>query len=63
MDNLSKIDELICKGKLKRAVISKEMYEKEFNISGKDLLQQRKALKMKTISGLRSRLIMRYFMR
>jgi len=29
---MSKVDELIRKGKLKRAVISKEMYEKEFNI-------------------------------
>lgn len=35
---MSKVDELIRKGKFKRAVISKDMYEKEFNISGKDLL-------------------------
>lgn len=43
MDNLSKVDELISKGKLKRAVISKEMYEKEFNISGKDLSAAKKS--------------------
>lgn len=40
---MSKVDELIRKGKLKRAVISKEMYEKEFNISGKDLSAARKS--------------------
>ncbi|OGO81629.1 MAG: hypothetical protein A2Y21_05320 [Clostridiales bacterium GWC2_40_7] len=34
---MSRVDELISKGKLKRAVISKDMYLKEFNISEKDL--------------------------
>lgn len=40
---MNKVDELIRKGKLKRAVISKEMYEKEFNISGKDLSAAKKS--------------------
>lgn len=43
MDNLSKVNELIIKGKLKKAVISKEMYEKEFSISGKDLSAAKKS--------------------
>ena len=40
---MNKVDELINKGKLKRAVISKEMYLKEFNISGKDLSAAKKS--------------------
>jgi uncharacterized protein (UPF0332 family) len=40
---VSRIDELIAKGKLKKAIISKEMYVKEFGISGKDLETSKKS--------------------
>lgn len=40
---MNKVDKLISKEKLKRAVISKEMYLKEFNISGKDLSAAKKS--------------------
>ncbi len=43
MEILSKIDELVSKGKIKKATISKEMYEKEFSISWKDLDAARKS--------------------
>jgi hypothetical protein len=42
--NVSNINELIRKGKLKKAFISKDMYLKEFTISGKDLSSAKKEL-------------------
>ena len=41
--NVSNINELIRKGKLKKAFISKDMYLKEFAISGKDLSSAKKS--------------------
>ena len=40
---MSKIEDLIKKGKLKRAAISEEMYKKEYGISEKDLESAKKS--------------------
>ena len=40
---MSKIDDLLRKGKLKRAAISEEMYIKEYSISKKDLESAKKS--------------------
>jgi len=42
---MSKINDLIQKGKLKRAVISEDMYIKEYSISEKDLETAKKSFK------------------
>jgi uncharacterized protein (UPF0332 family) len=40
---MGRVDDLLQKGKLKKAIVSKEMYEKEFNIAVKDLESAKKS--------------------